>query len=80
MAIVVQTVSKCGICSAVDIRPGAELGTPPVGWAKISMRSREEGAGWTHSFRLIDDDICGRCTSSVMDFLNAERSRHVEGE
>lgn len=79
MATVVQTVSKCGICSAVDIRPGAEGETPPVGWSVIRMTAREEGAGWTHSFRLIDDHICGSCSSSVVDFIDAERRHHEEG-
>lgn len=79
MASVVQTVTKCGICGAVDIRPGAELNMPPVGWSVITMKVREEGEGWTHSYRQIDDHICASCASAIVDFIDAERCHHEEG-
>lgn len=78
MTSVVQTVTTCGICGAVDIRPGAELSVPPVGWSVISMDAREEGDGWTHSFRQIYHHICASCASAIVDFVDAERRRHRE--
>ena len=71
MAIVVQTVTTCELCGAVDVRQGAEGYTPPVGWSEMVIRTRGVGAGWSNTGRPFDGVICPVCTERMAQCIAA---------
>ena len=68
MTVEVKTHSTCDCCGDTVTRLGAENDCPPVGWARLRLSIRHEGAGWTRG-ESHNWDLCPRCIARVQNLL-----------
>lgn len=73
MAIKIQTVTNCGMCSRDDWREGKHLDTLPNSWA--TLRLTEDMAGSLKHNILIDTELCPVCTQKVKDYVAKEKEK-----